>query len=206
MCSASHWRCLQPGLPRPRRLSDDLHSADPGPRDRHRRDLEAHVQFRLRHHQPGLGSLGLMPRDWLGAPERASLRDRRRHLALDAVLLPPAARRPRIPAAGRFRGRADRRRELVAGARLRHPAADDADDRRHARLPGIVAFKVFDEVFLLTGGGPGTATEVLSFTIYQRFFTEDRVGYGSAMSSPYLRVALILVAALSSRRRSESGA
>ena len=40
----------------------------------------------------------------------------------------------------------------------------------------VLAFKVFDEVYLLTGGGPGTATEVVSFTLYQRFFTEDRVG------------------------------
>ena len=46
----------------------------------------------------------------------------------------------------------------------------------------ILAFKVFDEIYLLTGGGPGTATEVMSFTIYRRFFTEDRAGYGSAMS------------------------
>jgi multiple sugar transport system permease protein len=46
----------------------------------------------------------------------------------------------------------------------------------------IVAFKVFDEVYLLTGGRPGMATEVLSFTIYRRFFTEDRVGYWAAIS------------------------
>ena len=46
----------------------------------------------------------------------------------------------------------------------------------------ILAFKVFDEVYLLTGGGPGTATEVLSFTLYQRFFREDETGYGAAMS------------------------
>ena len=46
----------------------------------------------------------------------------------------------------------------------------------------VLAFKVFDEVYLLTGGGPGTATEVVSFTLYQRFFTEDRVGYGAAMA------------------------
>jgi multiple sugar transport system permease protein len=46
----------------------------------------------------------------------------------------------------------------------------------------ISAFKVFDEVFLLTSGGPGTATEVLSFTIYRRFFIEDQAGYGAALS------------------------
>jgi multiple sugar transport system permease protein len=66
----------------------------------------------------------------------------------------------------------------------------------------IMAFKVFDEVFLLTGGGPGTATEVLSFTIYRRFFTEDRVGYGSAMSIVTLfLIALLIVQAMGAARR-----
>lgn len=66
----------------------------------------------------------------------------------------------------------------------------------------ILAFKVFDEIFLLTGGGPGTATEVLSFTIYRRFFTEDRVGYGSAMSlATFLGVALIIIIAMNLSRR-----
>ncbi|MCA0422747.1 MAG: sugar ABC transporter permease [Proteobacteria bacterium] len=66
----------------------------------------------------------------------------------------------------------------------------------------IVAFKVFDEVYLLTSGGPGTSTEVVSFTIYQRFFTEDRAGYGASMSVVVIFiVALMLVLALAARRR-----
>ena len=71
----------------------------------------------------------------------------------------------------------------------------------------IVAFKVFDEVYLLTGGGPGMATEVLSFTIYRRFFTEDRVGYGSAVSVVALSgITLLIVLALAAtRRQSEDG-
>jgi len=61
----------------------------------------------------------------------------------------------------------------------------------------IVAFKVFDEVYLLTGGGPGTATEVVSFSIYRRFFTQDRAGYGSAMSVVVLFfLALAVIAAM----------
>ena len=65
----------------------------------------------------------------------------------------------------------------------------------------VLAFKVFDEVYLLTSGGPGTSTEVISFTLYQRFFTEDRVGYGAAMSIAVIfLVSLLLVAALSARR------
>jgi multiple sugar transport system permease protein len=66
----------------------------------------------------------------------------------------------------------------------------------------ILAFKVFDEVYLLTGGGPGTSTEVLSFTLYQRFFREDKTGYGAAMSmSIIFLICILLVFALSARRR-----
>jgi multiple sugar transport system permease protein len=57
----------------------------------------------------------------------------------------------------------------------------------------IVSFKVFDEVYLLTGGGPGTATEVVSFTIYRRFFTEDRMGYGSAISVTVLFLLTLII-------------
>lgn len=65
----------------------------------------------------------------------------------------------------------------------------------------VIAFKVFDEVYLLTSGGPGTSTEVISFTLFQRFFTEDRVGYGSAMSVVVIfLVSLLLVIALSAGR------
>ena len=65
----------------------------------------------------------------------------------------------------------------------------------------VLAFKVFDEVYLLTSGGPGTSTEVISFTLYQRFFTEDRVGYGAAMSVALIfLISLLLVVALSAGR------
>ena len=57
----------------------------------------------------------------------------------------------------------------------------------------ILAFKVFDEVYLLTGGGPGTSTEVISFTIYRRFFTQDQPGYGSAMSLATIVVIATLI-------------
>ncbi len=66
----------------------------------------------------------------------------------------------------------------------------------------ILAFKVFDEVYFLTGGGPGTATEVLSFTIYRRFFTEDRAGYGAAMAlATFALVAVVVAAAVAAGRR-----
>lgn len=57
----------------------------------------------------------------------------------------------------------------------------------------ILAFKVFDQVYLLTGGGPGTATEVISFTIYRRFFTEDQPGYGAALSIATIAVVALMI-------------
>ncbi|MEH6726819.1 MAG: sugar ABC transporter permease, partial [Hyphomicrobiales bacterium] len=69
----------------------------------------------------------------------------------------------------------------------------------------VIAFKVFDEVFLLTSGGPGTATEVISFTIYQRFFLQDNPGYGSAISVAVIfSVALVIAIALQMQNRREA--
>lgn len=69
----------------------------------------------------------------------------------------------------------------------------------------ILAFKVFDEIYLLTGGGPGTATEVLSFTIYRRFFTQDRAGYGAAMSLFAMTlVSILVIAAMAAARRRQA--
>jgi len=56
-------------------------------------------------------------------------------------------------------------------------------------LRTIFAFKVFDEIFLLTGGGPGTATEVVSLYIYKVFSGQFRLGYASFLA---LGLALII--------------
>lgn len=69
----------------------------------------------------------------------------------------------------------------------------------------VIAFKVFDEVYLLTGGGPGTATEVISFTIYQRFFVQDNAGYGAAISvSLIFLVSLVIAVTLTRRQKLEN--
>ena len=46
----------------------------------------------------------------------------------------------------------------------------------------ILSFKVFDQIYLLTAGGPGTATEVVSLSIQRAYFNQDDVGLGSVMS------------------------
>lgn len=57
-------------------------------------------------------------------------------------------------------------------------------------LRTIDAFKVFDTVYILTGGGPGTATEMLNFYIYLKGFRAFDLGYGTAMS--WLQLIVII--------------
>ncbi len=46
----------------------------------------------------------------------------------------------------------------------------------------IGSFKIFDLILVLTNGGPGQSTLVLSQYIYQRGFVENQFGYASAVS------------------------
>jgi ABC-type sugar transport system permease subunit len=46
----------------------------------------------------------------------------------------------------------------------------------------LQAFLVFDVIYILTGGGPGTSTETLSFVNYQTFIVNTDFGYGGAIS------------------------
>lgn len=56
------------------------------------------------------------------------------------------------------------------------------------------SFKVFDLVYVLTQGGPGSATEVMSTYIYRQGFKMFNMGYAAAMS--YILLAVIIVISL----------
>ncbi|UDF32535.1 UNVERIFIED_ORG: sugar ABC transporter permease (plasmid) [Roseateles sp. XES5] len=150
-----------------------------------------------------LSLVGILPHDWLGSPETALLSV----IAVDIWHWTPfcfllfLAGLESLP------------QDVFEAARM--DGAGAWQELIHVTLPLMIptivvtfafrlvlAFKVFDEVYLLTSGGPGTSTEVISFTLYQRFFTEDKAGYGSAMSVAIIfLVSLLLVVALSARRR-----
>ena len=49
----------------------------------------------------------------------------------------------------------------------------------------------FDLIFTMTSGGPGTATSVVSYKIYEIIFKFINFGYGSALSLFLLIVVLI---------------
>ena len=57
----------------------------------------------------------------------------------------------------------------------------------------IEAFKAFDLVMGMTGGGPGTQTEVIAVNLYRRAFTEWDTGLASALAY----IILIIIIAIS---------
>lgn len=46
----------------------------------------------------------------------------------------------------------------------------------------IGAFKVFDEVYIMTGGGPGNSTQVLATYLQKSGFNNDEMGYASTIA------------------------
>ncbi len=79
---------------------------------------------------------------------------------------------------------------------------------RHVTLPGlqpqilvafvvtfIAALRVFDLVFVLTRGGPGRETQVVSMLIYEEAFEYHHAGYGAAMAL-VMTVLIVTVSAV----------
>ena len=153
----------------------------------------------------GIGYLGLPAQDWLGQG----------HLALGSVILVDVWHWTPFCFLLLLAGIESLPQDVYEAAAI--DGASSWQSLAHITLPLmiptivvtfvfrlILAFKVFDEIYLLTGGGPGTSTEVISFSIYRRFFTEDRPGYGSAMSIvTFLGIALLIILASALVRRRE---
>lgn len=56
----------------------------------------------------------------------------------------------------------------------------------------ISSFKVFDQIVIMTDGGPGRATNVLVYYIYYQAFGLFRFGYASAMATVLFAIVLII--------------
>ncbi len=64
-----------------------------------------------------------------------------------------------------------------------------------AMFRALDAFRIFDLVYVLTGGGPADSTEVLSTLTYKTLFSALEFGYGSALSTAmFATEALIALA------------
>ena len=60
-------------------------------------------------------------------------------------------------------------------------------------LRSIDALTTFDQVYVLTRGGPGTSTQLISIYAYQTFFQFQQTGYAAAML--FIVAVILLVAA-----------
>lgn len=56
----------------------------------------------------------------------------------------------------------------------------------------IGGFKVFDEVYVMTAGGPGRSTEVLATYLYRSGFRNDEMGMASAIASIIFVITFVL--------------
>jgi ABC-type sugar transport system permease subunit len=61
-------------------------------------------------------------------------------------------------------------------------------------LRTIEAFKVFDIIYVMTGGGPANGTQTVTFLTYLQAFSAQRFSYGAALA--YVTVLVILMLAL----------
>jgi multiple sugar transport system permease protein len=76
---------------------------------------------------------------------------------------------------------------------------------RHVTLPGlrnslvfvvmvttILSFQLFDQIYILTQGGPGDATSTIMYQAVTSAFTEGDVGQGAALTVVFFAVVLTL--------------
>jgi ABC-type sugar transport system permease subunit len=71
-------------------------------------------------------------------------------------------------------------------------------------LRTIDAFKVFDLVYVLTGGGPANGTQTIAYFTYVQAFSDQRFGFGSALADVIVVCILMLCAVyLRALRRNE---
>jgi len=54
----------------------------------------------------------------------------------------------------------------------------------------VNVIKLFDLIYVMTGGGPGKASRVIAFTMYQQAFQAGQYGYGSAVAVVMLVVLI----------------
>ena len=53
--------------------------------------------------------------------------------------------------------------------------------------------KIFDHIYVMTNGGPGTSSMVMALQVYKTTFIKNQFGYASAMSIGILVLSLGLV-------------
>ena len=82
-----------------------------------------------------------------------------------------------------------------------HHAAADPPGRGDGGDPAQTALSAFAAIFAATGGGPGSATEILNLYAYRTSFTELNLGYGASLAMVLLALTLAISFAMFRLRR-----
>ncbi len=144
-----------------------------------------------------LGLVGIHPVNWLGDPVNAFwtvvLCDIWHQVSfMTILLLAGLSALPREPyEAARMDGASALRTFIHITLPLMRPVIAVA-----LLLRLIFAIRTFDIIFIMTKGGPGTATDLISYFIYRAAFFGLDIGRASAMSVALLILALALTAYL----------
>lgn len=72
-------------------------------------------------------------------------------------------------------------------------------------LSTIYAIQVFDIIYVLTQGGPGTSTYTVMWYVYQNVFNNGSIGYAAAMGVVMLLLTLVIALVYMRGTRSEAG-
>jgi multiple sugar transport system permease protein len=60
----------------------------------------------------------------------------------------------------------------------------------------IFEFKLIDIIHVVTGGGPGDASQTLSLYVYKQGYLSGDIGYATAVAEVFLIIVIIVVALL----------
>ena len=140
-----------------------------------------------------IGLVGIGPVSWLGDPTTAFwtvvLTDIWHQVSFMAILLLAGlSALPREPyEAARMDGASPLRCFIYITLPLMQPVIAVA-----LLLRMIFAIKTFDIVFIMTKGGPGTATDFISYFIYRAAFFGLDIGRASAMAVGLLIIIIVL--------------
>lgn len=72
-------------------------------------------------------------------------------------------------------------------------------------MRSMIALSAFAAIFAATGGGPGTATEILNLYAYKTSFVELNFGYGSALAVSLLVITMVVSGVLFYLRTARRG-
>src|SRR5262249_19170115 len=144
----------------------------------------------------GLGLVGIPPQEWLGSANQALAAVVTVEIwqQLPVVIFVAAAGIQSLPS------------EVFDAAKV--DGAGALQSFRYIMLPLLKpvlvvilllrimdAFKIFDIIYTLTQGGPGTSTQVLSMLIYKTGLKFFQIGQASAMSWVFL-IGILLISLL----------